>query len=139
MSTINVAVVIDVETAITHANNGVITTGLYMIDTTGYVGTSSGEATNELTTTVTTGDSLIWTAYPVDPGNNVVISAVTGNAVNNQVFQKVSTSNTTPAGQPYASCVINEGAAVKTTTQYSLTLKMSSGTYTYDPFVYVAS
>ena len=78
MPTINVAVIIDVETATTRASNGVITTGLYMIDTTGYVGTSSGEGSNELKTTVNTGSVLVWTPYPVDPGTNVVISGVTG-------------------------------------------------------------
>ena len=139
MPTVNVAVVIHVETAITQASNGVITTGLYMIDTTGYVGTSSGEATNELKTTVNTGSVLVWTPYPVDPGTNVVISAVTGNAVSNQVFQKLSTSNMTPAGQAYASCVINSGATAGVTTQYSLSLTMNGVTYTYDPYVYVAS
>jgi hypothetical protein len=141
MSTVNIAVVIDVETAIAHASNGIITTGLYMIDSTGYLGTSSGEATNELSTTVNTGDSLVWTPYPVDPNSNVLISAVTGNATTGttQVFQKISTTNQTPAGQAYASCIINEGASVGATTQYSLSLNLSGTTYTYDPFVYVAS
>ena len=55
------------------------------------------------------------------------------------IFQKLSTSNMTPAGQAYANCIINSGATAGVTTQYSLTLTMNGVTYTYDPYVYVAS
>ena len=42
MSTINIMIAVDVETAQSTASGQTITQGLYMIDTTGYEGTSEG-------------------------------------------------------------------------------------------------
>ncbi|WP_211090880.1 hypothetical protein [Sphingomonas sp. S2M10] len=126
---------IDVETAQSTASGNTITQGLYMIDTTGYQGTSEGGS--ELTTPCHTGDVLVWTTYPINPDDNVAISGFTGQCIDDGVFQKLSQQQT-PAGVPYWTCVINNGTAAGTY-QYSLNINMSNKTYSYDPFVNVLS
>jgi hypothetical protein len=135
MATINIMIPIDVETAQSTASGTTITQGLYMIDTTGYEGTSEGS--NELITPCNTGDVLIWTIYPINPADNVVITQFTGQCVSQGIFQKL-VPQTTPAGVPYWTCVINNGASAGQY-QYSLDINLSGKIYTYDPFVNIKS
>lgn len=133
MATINIMIPVDVETAQATASNGVITSGLYMIDTTGYSGTA--EAGNELNTPCAPGDVLVWTIYPINPDDNIVITGFTGQCVDQQIFQNLHLT-TTAAGVQYWTCVINNGA-VPQSYQYTLTISMSKKPYSYDPFVTV--
>lgn len=135
MATINIMIPIDVETAQSTASGTTITSGLYMIDTTGYEGTAEGS--NELVTPCDAGDTLVWTIYPINPDDNVAISGFTGQCVTSNVFQNLEQQKT-PAGVSYWTCVINEGQA-SGRYQYSLTIKMSGKTYSYDPFVQVTA
>jgi hypothetical protein len=129
---------VDVETAQATASGNVITSGLYMIDTTGYEGTAEGS--NELSTPCDAGDVLVWTIYPINPSDNIAISGFTGQCVSsgqNSVFQRLSAEETA-SGVNYWTCVINEGTS-SGTYQYSMNIKMSGKTYTYDPFVKVTA
>lgn len=135
MSTINIMVAVDVETAQSTASGNVITSGLYMIDTTGYEGTAEGS--NELSTPCNAGDVLVWVIYPINPSDNISISGFTGQCVTSDIFQNL-VAEKTPAGANYWTCVINEGTSTASY-QYSLNVKMSDKTYTYDPFVNVTA
>jgi hypothetical protein len=136
MATINIMIAVDVVTAVATANNGTnpktITRGLYMIDTTGYLGTA--ETGNELVTPCSPGDVLVWTVYPIDPGTNIAISGIVGQAVSDQTFQRIRPDETA-SGTPYYTCVINQGSAPGSTHQYSVNFSISGVAYTYDPFV----
>ncbi|MGB8839736.1 MAG: hypothetical protein WCC64_01580 [Aliidongia sp.] len=135
MATVNIMIPIDVETAIATANGGNITSGLYMIDTTGYVGTAEGSV--ELKTPCNAGDILVWTVYPINPSDNVKITGFTGTAPSNGTFQNLE-SEKTPNGVPYWTCAINLGAPTSTV-QYSITFQMSGRTYSYDPYVAITA
>jgi hypothetical protein len=136
MATINIMIAVDVETAQSTASGQTITQGLYMIDTTGYEGTSEGG--NELTTPCNAGDVLVWTVYPINPADNIAITGFTGQCTQNppnSVFQNLE-KQTTPAGVIYWTCVINNGTATGSY-QYSVVFSMSGKTYSYDPFIKV--
>ena len=138
MTNINIMIPVDVETAQATASGNIITSGLYMIDTTGYQGTA--EAGNELATPCNAGDVLVWTIDPINPSDNIAISGFTGQCVasnGSSVFQNLSAEET-PAGVNYWTCVVNEGTKTATY-QYSINIKMSGKTYTYDPFVKVTA
>lgn len=135
MSTINIMIAVDVETAQSTASGSTITQGLYMIDTTGYEGTA--EAGNELNTPCDAGDVPVWTIYPINPSDNIAITGFTGQCVDSSIFQNLEQQKT-PSGVAYWTCVINEGAA-SAQYQYSLNISMSGKTYSYDPFVTVTA
>ncbi len=77
--TVDVLVMVDVESLLASSKTKKPPTEpIYMVDTTGHIGSSGGSG---WTTTLKAGDTLVWTAAPIAPGTNVKISGFSGVAV----------------------------------------------------------
>ncbi len=127
MSTVNVLIVVDVEGALASNN---LSNNLYMIDTEKFMGELEG--TNELTTTVSNGETITWAVAPVDPSTNVTINAFTGQAIGSVVTPQ---ANSLPAGT-WSSQVFLPANSNGQTFQYSMNLQFDQGVILgFDPFL----
>ncbi|WP_296420318.1 hypothetical protein [Pseudooctadecabacter sp.] len=132
MSTVYVLIVVDVEGALA---SGDLASHVYLMDTTKYLG-SGFEGTRELMTSLSVGDTIVWTAQPVDAGTEVTLVSISGQAVRDGVVTPVTDpvsphslmSPFQPAG----------GAASGTTYQYDMTLSLEGTHLRFDPFLVVA-
>lgn len=108
---------------------------VYMVDTTGYVG-YNGEGGNELRTICRVGDKICWTVTSINPGNDILIKRITGNAVSGGV---VNVNQPPPDG---ASTVMADVLKVTTdlaSGQYTMELILDeSTTKSFDPFLIVS-
>lgn len=132
MSTVYVLVVVDVEGAQTSGDLGA---HVYMMDTRKYLG-SGFEGTKELMTTLAGGDTIVWTVRPADPGTNVTLVSLSGQAVRTSIIAPVA-DPLSPASlmskfQPPGS------AGSGTTYQYDMTLSLEGTQMSFDPFLVVA-
>ncbi|MFA6051413.1 MAG: hypothetical protein WC762_02370 [Methylobacter sp.] len=131
MTTVNVLVAVNVGQAlnqIVNTGNANIGEYVYMADTTGYSG--SGEGTDELTTTVTVGGTLIWQTVSIDPSQTVTITGFSGQAIPSVV---------NPVQYPQYSGAVWGGSVNSTTQgseQYTIGLLLNGGTHAwFDPFI----
>jgi hypothetical protein len=126
MATRYVLVVVNVSKALQENN---LAKYVYMIDSTGYVGVN-GEGGNELVTTCKVRDTIQWSVTSINPGNDVAITSITGQAVTSNMIEV----DTIPSGgastaQAYVS---KPGNLV----QYNLFLSLDDGSpISFDPFI----
>ncbi|MDR0281246.1 MAG: hypothetical protein LBJ37_25565 [Paucimonas sp.] len=129
---IYVLVVVDVEGALASGNLG---TNVYLVDTNKEFG-SSAEGQEELVTSCTDGQIVIWSVSPINPGDNVVISGFTGQMVSDKVC--VPQQSTLVTGETvWSARVESQGATGQY--QYSCTLSFDGDAMTFDPFLNVTS
>ena len=125
MATINVLVAVNVGQAVASGNLGKY---VFMEDTTGYSGNGS-EGTNELQTTCKNGDTIVWSAVSIDPGEQIAIHSFGGSAIPNMV---------NPAQYPQDDGAVWGGRVNSTgkNVQYTMTLLLAGQTLlTFDPFI----
>ncbi|KUJ00060.1 hypothetical protein [Vibrio sp. MEBiC08052] len=135
MSSVNVLVAVNVEQALVQAASGNTNIGnfVYMVDSTGYC--SSGQGGHELTTTVTSGETIVWTVQSIDPSTEVTIIGFEGNAIGTpggshiiNPMQYPQFSGSVWGGQVYA--------ASSGPDQYSIRLLLGGGVHCwFDPFI----
>lgn len=133
MSTVDVLVVVDVENALVNGANG----NVYMIDTNGFMG-SLGEGGEELQTAVTNGQTIVWSAAPVDPGTNVAIVGFTGVAVGPTLQINPASQQPSVWNSPWSSQVFLGQATKGQTYQYSINLQFGGSQgkiLSFDPYV----
>ncbi len=137
MSNINVLVAINVGKALTGiaAGNTNIGNYVYMVDSTGQA--NSGQGGNELVTTVTVGDTLIWQVVSIDPSEQVIITQFTGDAIGtggSHIVNPVQYPQYNPTGSVwggYVTATTNGGKS-----QYSLQLLLNGQSHGwFDPFI----
>ncbi|HEX4494045.1 MAG TPA: hypothetical protein VIE43_00125 [Thermoanaerobaculia bacterium] len=126
MSTaVDVLIVVDVEGALAAKNlNG----NVYMVDTNKFFG-SYTEGGEELVTTVSNGENIVWSISPVDPATSVTISGFNGNAIGQQIA---------PVAQPDGSWFSQVSVPINssgTQYQYSVNLTFEGTTLGFDPFL----
>lgn len=133
MSTVNVLIVVDVEGALgsnpPNANGHV-----YMVDTNGFIG-SYQEGQEELVTVVANGQTIVWSAAPVDPSTNVAITGFTGAAPGNQISPVQLPGGW---GNSWSSQVSVPLGSSGTLYQYSVNLQFegpNGTTLSFDPFL----
>jgi hypothetical protein len=125
MSTVNILVAVNVGQAVATGN---LPPNVYMVDTNGYMG-SGGEGTNELQTTCTNGDTLVWSVVSIDPNETVSITGFTGQAIPTMI---------NPAQYPQFNGTVWGGRVNQAGTgiQYSINLLLEGGVHlTFDPFI----
>ncbi|QVN21893.1 hypothetical protein [Burkholderia pyrrocinia] len=128
MATRYVLVVVNVSKAIQEKN---LSKYVYMVDSTGYVGIN-GEGGNELLTTCKVKDTIQWTVASINPGNDVAITAITGQAVESGM---IIVDPPIPTGGAVSAQAFVAKAGNKI--QYSMTLNLDDGTaiMSFDPFI----
>jgi len=135
MSTINVLVAVNVGQALASGNND-IGNFVYMVDSTGY--SNNGQGGHELTTTVTVGDTIVWTVVPIDPAEQVVITGFTGvaigtNAAQGQIINPVQYPQYSPTGSVWGGFVTSTSSNPD---QYSINLLLNGSVHvSFDPFI----
>jgi hypothetical protein len=125
MTTIYVDVIVNVDKAIESQN---LSKYVFMVDTTGYSGDGS-EGSNELRTTCQNGDTIVWTAVSLNPGESIAIHSFGGQAIPNMI---------NPAPYPQYNQTVWGGRvnAAGNGVQYTMTLLLGSSTLlTFDPFI----
>ena len=129
MATVNVLIVVDVESALSFGLQG----NVYMVDTNKNIGPSLNEGQVELYTVLGEGDTVIWSVAPIDPGTNVSICGFTGAATNGNISPVLGVNGTWSsmfdATTPYTS---------GNQYQYSVTLQYEGTTgpqQSFDPFL----
>lgn len=81
MATIYVDVLVNVAKALAENN---LSKYVFMVDSTGYSGDGS-EGSNELKTKCENGDTIVWSAVSINPGEAIAILGFTGQAIPNMV------------------------------------------------------
>ncbi len=138
MSTVNVLVAVNVGQALVSIANGNSNIGqyVYMVDSTGY--SNSGQGGNELTTTVTSGDTLVWQTVSIDPSETVVITAFSGQAIGTnpavgQIITPVQYPQYNPTGSVWGGYINSTSNGPD---QYTMTLLLNGGVHGwFDPFI----
>ncbi len=121
---------VDVEGALASDN---LSSNIYLVDTNKYMG-SGNEGQDELKTTLSIGDTIVWSVAPIDPGTNATLVSFSGTAVTDKVIAPVEQTNGSfsslfqPAG----------GTPAGTSYQYSATLSFEGKNMTFDPYLIVA-
>ncbi|NQV26838.1 MAG: hypothetical protein HQ518_21010 [Rhodopirellula sp.] len=131
MASVNVLVAVDVEGALTSGN---LEANTYMVDTNKYAG-SGFEGTAELMTTLGTGDVIIWSVAPIDPGTNIKITGFSGQAVTDNYINPVP--DPLSAGVWESRFQPPGGAGSGATYQYTLSFSLEGKAMTFDPFLVV--
>ncbi len=126
MTTINVLVAVNVGQAAIAQN---LNQYVFMEDSTGYSG--NGSSGQELVTTCTNGDTVIWQVVSIDPSETVVIVGFTGAAIPNMI---------NPVQYPQYDGTVWGGSvnSAGTTVQYSLSLVLNGDYNTplqFDPYL----
>ncbi|MEC5159744.1 hypothetical protein ACFDR9_005675 [Janthinobacterium sp. CG_23.3] len=125
MTTINVLVAVNVGMAISTGN---LSQYVFMVDTTGYSG-NGNEGGNELLTTCTNGDTVIWNVVSIDPSENVAILGFSGAAIPNMINPGQYPQY---AGTVWGGRVNSAGSEI----QYSLELLLEGNVQqSFDPFL----
>ncbi|RQR00225.1 hypothetical protein [Burkholderia stagnalis] len=122
-----VLVVVNVSKALQEKNLAKYT---YMVDSTGYVGGGTGEGGNELLTTCKVRDTIQWTVTSINPGNDVAIAKIYGQAVDSGMI------NVDPI--PSGGVVSTQAYVAKpgTGVQYTMSLILDdSPPMSFDPFI----
>jgi len=121
-----VLVVVNVSKALQENNLAKYT---YMIDSTGYVGIN-GEGGNELLTTCKVKDTIQWTVTSINPGNDVAIARIYGQAVDSGMINV----DPIPSGGVTSAQAYVAKAGVKV--QYTMSLILDdSPPMSFDPFI----
>ena len=129
MTQVSVLVVVDVTGALAHGLSG----NLYMIDTTGYLG-SFGEGGNELMTVCTDGQIVNWTVAPVDPETNLAITQFSGQMVSDNICNPQLVN--APGGSYWSGRVESQGQTTRQ--QYTMSLSLQGGSpVSFDPFLQI--
>ncbi|AJW98232.1 hypothetical protein [Burkholderia gladioli] len=125
MANIYVDVLVNVAKAIDENN---LSKYVFMVDSTGYSGDGS-EGSNELRTKCENGDTIVWSAVSINPGDSVSILGFTGAAipgmVNPQRYPQYD-------GTVWGGRVNSAGSNI----QYSITMLLENNhQMTFDPFI----
>jgi hypothetical protein len=131
-TTIDVLILIDVNGAL-ELNPPIANGNVYMVDTNKFFG-SLQEGGEELITTVSNGQTIVWSVAPVDPATSVAIAGFTGAAVGS-VIAPVSEPQ---EGTWSAQVDIPLNTPVNTQFQYSVELQLGGQTLSFDPYLQVA-
>jgi hypothetical protein len=102
---------------------------VFMVDTTGYSGNGS-EGGNELVTTCTNGDTVIWNVVSIDPSETVAILGFSGEAIQNNMIN--------PGQYPQYAGTVWGGRvnSAGTNVQYSMELLLQGNVQqSFDPFL----
>lgn len=127
---IYVLVVVDVEGALASGDLG---SNVYLVDTNKYFGSYS-EGQEELVTSCSDGQIIIWSISPINPGDDAEITGFTGQMVDQKVCNPQQSTLVT--GQTvWSARVESQGATAKY--QYSCTLSFDGKSMTFDPFLNV--
>jgi hypothetical protein len=129
MTQINVLVAVDVGHALTLGANANVGQYVFMEDTTGSM--SSGQGGNELTTTCTNGDTIVWQVVSIDPTLTISILSFSGAAIG-------PTAMINPAPYPQYQGTVWGGHVnlPGTNVQYSLNLLLNGSVHAwFDPFL----
>lgn len=129
---INVLIVVDVEGALA---SGDLSSNVYLIDTNKYFGSYS-EGQEELVTTCSDGQIIIWSVASVNPGNDAEITGFTGQMIDQKIC--LPKQSTLVTGETvWSGRVESQGATAKY--QYSCTLSFDGKAMTFDPFLNVTN
>ena len=125
MSTIYVNVLVNVAKAIAENN---LAKYVFMVDSTGYSGDGS-EGGNELRTKCENGDTIVWSAVSINPGEAISILSFAGQAIPNMVH---------PQAYPQYDCAVWGGRvnSAGNNVQYTITMLLENNVHmTFDPFI----
>lgn len=125
MATIYVNVLVNVARAIAENN---LPKYVFMVDSTGYSGDGS-EGTNELRTKCENGDTIVWSAVSINPGEAIAILGFTGQAIPNMV---------NPQRYPQYDGTVWGGRvnSAGNNVQYSISMLLENNVHmTFDPFI----
>ncbi|WP_322042149.1 hypothetical protein [Paraburkholderia sp. J67] len=125
MATLYVSVLVNVAKAIAENNLGKY---VFMVDSTGYSGDGS-EGSNELRTRCENGDTIVWSALSINPGEQISILGFGGQAIPNMV---------NPQRYPQYDGTVWGGRVNSTgnNVQYTLTMLLENNVHlTFDPFI----
>ncbi|WP_321813439.1 hypothetical protein [Paraburkholderia sp. J69-2] len=125
MATIYVNVLVNVAKAIAENN---LAKYVFMVDSTGYSGDGS-EGTNELRTKCQNGDTIVWSAVSINPGESISILAFNGQAIPNMV---------NPQRYPQYDGMVWGGRvnSAGNNVQYTITMLLEDNAHmTFDPFI----
>lgn len=129
---INVLIVVDVEGALA---SGDLSSNVYLIDTNKFFG-SYGEGQEELVTTCSDGQIIIWSVASVNPGDDVEITGFTGQMIDQKIC--LPKQSTLVTGETvWSGRVESQGSTAKY--QYSCTLSFDGKAMTFDPFLNVTN
>ena len=131
MATVNVLMMVDVEGALSSGN---LNANIYLVDTNKYLGSGS-EGQTELVTKLNTGDTIVWSVAPIDPGLDVSIASFSGVAINDKYISPVQ-DPLSPA--VWESLFQPPGGSAGQSYQYNATLEMNNTKQmTFDPYLVV--
>jgi hypothetical protein len=125
MSTIYVNVLVNVAKAIAENN---LAKYVFMVDSTGYSGDGS-EGTNELRTHCENGDTIVWSAVSINPGESISILGFNGQAIPNMV---------NPQSYPQYDGTVWGGRvnAAGNDVQYTISMLLENNVHmSFDPFI----
>jgi hypothetical protein len=125
MATVDVLIAVDVEGALA---SGDLQNNVYLVDTNKFLG-SYTEGGSELVTVLGQGDTVVWSASPINPGNNVNINSFTGQAINVNVTPTQNSDGSWSS--KYAEAPYHSGDKF----QYSVVLSFEGKTLSFDPFL----
>ncbi|MFJ4376367.1 hypothetical protein ACIP1T_27605 [Pseudomonas japonica] len=127
---IYVLVVVDVEGALASGDLG---SNVYLVDTNKYFGSSS-EGQEELITSCTDGQIVIWSVSPINPGDDAEITGFSGQIIDQKICQPQQ--STLVSGETvWSGRVESQGATAQY--QYSCTLSFDGKAMTFDPYLNV--
>lgn len=134
MTTINILIAVNVSEAMASVAKGNANVGsfVYMVDSTGHSGNGAGG--DELQTTITPGDNVVWQSVSVDPSETITMTGFTGTAIGDRgIINPVQYPQYNPAGSVW-------GGFVKGTSngpdQYSISLLLNGQVHAwFDPFL----
>lgn len=128
MKVINVLIIVDVEGALASGNLG---DNVYLVDTNKYFGSGS-EGQQELVTSCTDGQVIVWSVVSIDPGDDAEIVGFTGQMVDQKICNPAQ--STLPTGDViWSGRVESQGATGQY--QYSCQLSFDGKQMTFDPFL----
>ena len=125
MATIYVNVIVNVAKAIAENN---LPKYVFMVDSTGYSGDGS-EGSNELRTKCENGDTIVWSAVSLNPGETISILGFWGSAIPNMVNPQQYPQFD---GAVWGGRVNTPGSNV----QYSINMLLEGNVHlSFDPFI----
>jgi len=127
---INVLIVVDVEGALASGN---LDSNVYLVDTNKFFG-SYGEGQEELVTSCTDGQIIIWSVTPINPGDDAEITGFTGQIISSGIC-KPQQITPVPGVVAWSGRVESQGATAQY--QYSCTLSFDGKQMSFDPFLKV--
>lgn len=129
---INVLIVVDVEGALA---SGDLDSNVYLVDTNKFFG-SYNEGQEELVTTCSDGQIIIWSVAPINPGDDVEITDFTGQMIDQKIC--VPTQSTIVTGVTvWSGRVESQGSIAQY--QYSCVLSFDGKAMSFDPFLNVTN